>query len=145
MVEFDYDEVVSDIDDGEVFEWVLDHYPECIMITAGPAHEEPEEKILFVNKYFEEMTGYSRDEAIGERPTMLQGEKTSEHVIDELRERLSEEEHFIGETVNYRKNGEEYVVRWSIDPVKPTKDSGVTHWVSIQRDITDDALANGFL
>jgi PAS domain S-box-containing protein len=140
-----YDEIVSEVSDEQTFEWVLDHYPECIMITAGPAHQEPEEKILFVNKYFEQMTGYSREETIGETPSMLQGEETSEYVLDELREKLSKEEHFIGETVNYRKDGEAYTVRWSIDPIKPSEDSGVTHWVSIQRDISDDALANGFL
>lgn len=91
------------------------------------------------------MTGYSREEAIGETPTMLQGEKTSEHVIEELVERLSEGDHFIGETVNHRKNGEAYTVRWSIDPIEPNEDAGVTHWVSIQREVTDDTLTNGFL
>ncbi len=140
----DYEEMVSNVDEG-TFGWVLDHYPECVMITAGPAHERPDEEILFVNKYFEQMTGYSKEEALGETPEMLQGEGTSEHVIDELTESLSEEKHFIGETTNYRKNGEPYKVRWSVDPLRLSEDSGVTHWVSIQRDMSNDALTNGFL
>lgn len=141
----DYEKIVSEISDEETFGWVLDHYPECIIITAGPAHEKPEEEILFVNKYFEEMTGYPREEALGETPKMLQGEETSEHVMSKLTERLSEEEHFVGETTNYRKNGEPYQVRWSIDTLRPSEGSEVTHYVSIQRDVSNDGLTNGFL
>jgi PAS fold. len=91
------------------------------MITAGPAHEKPEEEILFVNKYFEEMTGYSKEEALGETPKMLQGEETSEYVIDKLTQSLAEDGHFIGETTNYRKDGEAYKVRWSVEALKPTE------------------------
>ena len=141
----DYEEMVSEVSDDGTFGWILDHYPECIMITAGPAHEKPEEEILFVNEYFEQMTGYSKQEALGETPKMLQGEETSEHVIDKLTQSLSEEGHFIGETTNYRKSGEAYKVRWSVDALKPTEDAGVTHWISIQRDMSDDPLTNGFL
>jgi PAS domain S-box-containing protein len=140
----DYEEMVSNVGEG-TFGWVLDHYPECVMITAGPAHERPDEEILFVNRYFERMTGYSKEEALGETPKMLQGEETSEHVTDKLSEDLSEDGHFIGETTNYRKDGEPYSVRWSIDGIEPSEGSGVTHWVSIQRDMTNDALTNGFL
>ncbi len=140
-----HDEMVSEVSDEDTFGWVVDHYPECIMLTAGPAHEKPDEEILFVNKYFEEMTGYSKEEAVGETPKILQGEETSEHVTDKLTESLSESGHFIGETTNYRKNGDPYKVRWSIDAIEPDEESGVTHWVSVQRDMSDDALTNGFL
>ena len=141
----EYDEIVSEIRDEDTFGWVLDHYPECIMITAGPAHDRPDEEILFVNKYFEQMTGYSKEDALGETPELLQGEETSEHVIDELTQKLSENNHFVGGTTNYRKNGEAYTVRWSVDPIEPSPNSGVTHWISVQRDISDDGLTNGFL
>lgn len=115
------------------------------MITAGPAHTKPEEEILFVNKFFEQMTGYSKEEALGETPKILQGAETSEHVIDKLAESLSEEQHFIGETTNYRKNGQPYQVRWSVDALKRGEDSGITHWISIQREMSDDPLTNGLL
>lgn len=141
----EYEEIVSEVRNEETFGWILDRYPECIIITAGPAHEKPEEEILFVNRYFEEMTGYSKEEALGETPKMLQGERTSEHVMSKLTERLSEEEHFVGETVNYRKSGEPYHVRWSIDTLRPTEGADVTHYVSIQRDVSNDGLTNGFL
>jgi PAS domain-containing protein len=51
-----------------------------IIVTVGPAHENPAEEILFGNKYFERMTGYSKTEALGETPKMLQDQQTSEHV-----------------------------------------------------------------
>jgi len=67
--------MTSEVSDGETFGWVVDHYPECIMITASPAHAKPDEQILFVNKYFEQMTGYSKEEAIGETPKMYRARK----------------------------------------------------------------------
>lgn len=141
----DYGELPSEIGTAETFALIVDRFPECIMVTAGPAHQKPEEEILFVNRYFEQMTGYGKEEALGETPKMLQGEETSEHVMDKLTENLSEGGHFVGETTNYRKSGEPYQVRWSVDALRSGEGSDVTHWVSIQRDTSDDALTSGFL
>ncbi|WP_299262569.1 PAS domain-containing protein [Halorientalis sp.] len=140
----DYGEITAEVGDTRVFAQILDRFPECVMITAGPEHDKPEEEILFVNKHFEQMTGYGKEEALGETPKMLQGEETSEQVMNKLTENLSEDGHFVGETTNYRKSGEPYQVRWSVDALESDEDSGVTHWVSIQRDTSDDALTSGF-
>jgi PAS domain S-box-containing protein len=141
----DREETPSEVTDSGIFRQILDQYPQCIMITAGPAHTKPEEQILFVNERFEQMTGYSEQEALGETPKMLQGAETSEHVIDKLTESVSEEQHFVGETTNYRNDGEPYQVRWSVDALRTDEDSGVTHWISIQREMGDDPLTNGLL
>lgn len=138
-------EITSDVGDTQIFAQILNRFPESVMITAGPEHDKPEEEILFVNKQFEEMTGYEEKEALGETPKMLQGTETSEQVMSKLTENISEDRHFVGETTNYRKSGEPYQVRWSIDALESDEGSGVTHWISIQRDTSDDALTSGFL
>ena len=66
---------------------------------------------------------------------MLQGPETDPMVIDRLRLCLREERYFEGTTINYRKDGSSYVVRWNISPVR--NDEGEpTNFVSIQQDIS---------
>lgn len=98
--------------------------------------EKPGPKIVYVNDGFTRMTGYTRDEVIGKTPRILQGEKTDRKVLDKLRSRLSDGLPFFGHTVNYRKDGSEFVNQWDIHPLTDI-DGNVTHWVSYQHDITE--------
>lgn len=98
--------------------------------------EEPGPKIVYVNDGFTRMTGYTKEEAIGNTPRMLQGPKTDRDVLDKLKERLREGKSFFGHTVNYRKDGSEFINQWDIHPL--TDEEGeITHWVSYQHDITE--------
>jgi len=98
--------------------------------------DEPGPEIVYVNDGFTRMTGYSREEAIGNTPRMLQGEKTDRAVLDKLRKRVTEGQAFFGHTVNYRKDGTEFINQWDIHPL--TNNEGeITHWVSYQHDITE--------
>jgi PAS domain S-box-containing protein len=98
--------------------------------------EEPGPKIVYVNDGFTRMTGYSREEVIGKTPRILQGEKTDRKVLDKLKSRLSDGQPFFGHTVNYRKDGSEFVNQWDIHPLTD-RDGNITHWVSYQHDITE--------
>jgi PAS domain S-box-containing protein len=108
---------------------------DSILITSLEL-EEPGPTIVYVNDGFTRMTGYSKDEAIGNTPRMLQGPKTDRKVLDNLKKRLKEGQSFFGHTVNYRKDGSEFINQWDIHPL--TNDKGeITHWVSYQHDITE--------
>lgn len=98
--------------------------------------EEPGPEIVYVNDGFTRMTGYSREEAIGNTPRMLQGPKSDRAVLEKLKKRLTEGQAFFGHTVNYRKDGSEFINQWDIHPL--TNEEGeITHWVSYQHDITE--------
>ncbi|MAO65780.1 MAG: PAS domain S-box protein [Balneola sp.] len=119
----------------KLLEQAIKHDYDSILIT-DLSLEKPGPKIVYVNDGFTRMTGYSKEEAIGNTPRMLQGEKTDRKVLDRLKERLIEGQAFFGHTVNYKKDGSEFINQWDIHPL--TNDSGeITHWVSYQRDITD--------
>ncbi|MEX2456636.1 MAG: PAS domain S-box protein [Balneolaceae bacterium] len=108
---------------------------DSILITSLEL-EKPGPKIVYVNDGFTKMTGYTREEAIGNTPRMLQGEKTDRIVLDKLKKRLQDGQAFFGHTVNYRKDGTEFINQWDIHPLT-NKEGEITHWVSYQHDITE--------
>ncbi|QDT15417.1 PAS domain-containing sensor histidine kinase [Alienimonas californiensis] len=89
---------------------------ESVIIT-GPNLEAPGPEIRFVNEAFERMTGYDWDEAVGRNPRMLQGPDTDPGETERLKTQLRAGRSFRGEAVNYRKDGERYVVQWTAAPV----------------------------
>ena len=118
-----------------LIEQAIKHDYDSILITELNL-EKPGPKIVYVNSGFTRMTGYTKEEVIGKTPRILQGEKTDRKVLDRLKERLIEGQAFFGHTVNYKKDGTEFINQWDIHPL--TNDNGeITHWVSYQRDITD--------
>lgn len=97
---------------------------------------EPGPKIVYVNDGFTKMTGYSKDEVIGKTPRILQGPKTSRSVLDRMKQGINAGEGFFGHTVNYKKDGSEFINQWDIHPLVDNN-GDITHWVSYQRDITE--------
>lgn len=112
---------------------------EAVLITEAQL-DRPGPRIEYANPAFERMTGYTTTEVIGRTPRILQGPRTSRAVLDQLRTQLSQGKPFEGETFNYRKDGSEYILRWHIGPVRDAQ-GRITHWVSIQRDVTEQKRA----
>jgi len=135
-------EAFEDLPDVEVphklFAAAVQHIRSPIVITSAEL-ERPGPKILYVNPAFTEITGYELDEIRGKTPRILQGERTDPLLLDVLKRRLREDEHFRGEAVNYRKDGTEYVIEWEISPIR-ARDGSVEYWVAVQRDVTERHL-----
>jgi diguanylate cyclase (GGDEF)-like protein/PAS domain S-box-containing protein len=93
-------------------------------------------RILYVNEAFTAMTGYSSAEAVGQTPRILQSPRTDPAELDRLRVALAAWEPVEVELLNVRKDGSEFWVQFIIVPV--ADEAGwYTHWVSIQRDVTE--------
>lgn len=114
----------------------LEEARDSVIITEANPLDPPGPRIVWTNKAFSRMTGYGREEVIGETPRILQGPETSRSVLNKVRSALENERAVHAETVNYRKGGTPYVVAWHIAPVR-TENDELTHWVSIQRDVSD--------
>ena len=110
---------------------------ESVIITEGSPLEEPGPRIEYVNEAYEEMTGWTEAEIIGETPRVLQGPETDREVLDSLRMALQAGERWQGETINYKKGGKPYQVQWNISPVIG-EGGEIEHWVSVQRDVTEE-------
>ncbi|WP_439536131.1 PAS domain-containing protein [Methyloversatilis sp.] len=110
---------------------------DIIMITeAEPVSAPDGPRILFVNDAFERVTGYSRDEAIGRTPRILQGPATQPDALTRLRTALKEWRPVREEVINYKKSGELFWLELDIVPIADEK-GWYTHWVAIERDITE--------
>jgi PAS domain S-box-containing protein len=107
---------------------------ESILITDALL-DEPGPRIVFTNAAFTAMTGYSAEEVRGRTPRLLQGPATDRAVLRRLRHALESGAAFEGSTVNYRKDGSEFVLEWKIAPIRDSANR-VTHFVAVQRDIT---------
>lgn len=91
--------------------------------------------IIYTNPAFEEITGYSRDEALGKSPEILKSGVQGPDFYHKLWECITEGQPFRGTLINRKKNGELYCAQESITPIKD--DAGkITHYVSVIKDIT---------
>lgn len=111
----------------------LEYCPDAIVVTM-PDMELPGPTIVFVNKAFEHLTGYSRSEALGRNPRFLQGPATDRRVLDAMRRAVGLGEAFQGQIVNYRRDGSPYVIEWKLAPMRDSAGT-VTHWVAVQREV----------
>lgn len=119
-----------------LFESVVVNAHDAVVITEAEPINAPGPRIVYVNQSFTRVTGYTPDEVLGRSPRILQGPRTARAALDRIRRALERWEPVTVELVNYRKDGSEFVVENSIMPVA-NADGWFTHWVSIQRDITD--------
>ena len=119
----------------ELLEGAIRNDYDSILITELNL-EKPGPRIVYVNDGFTRMTGYLPEEVVGKTPRILQGPKTDRAILDRLKRRLIEGQAFFGHSINYRKDGSEFINQWDIHPLL-NKDGEVTHWVSYQRDVTE--------
>lgn len=119
----------------KLMESVIENANDMVVITEANPSKYPGPKIIYVNDCFVRSTGYSKKEAIGNTPRMLQGEKTDPETIKLIREAIHSWKPIEVELLNYRKNGEQFWNNVSISPL--ADESGYfTHWIAVQRDVT---------
>ena len=81
----------------------------------------PDNPIVYVNRAFEELTGYAEAEIVGRNCRFLQGERTEPAALAELRQAIAAETVCILEILNYRKNGDAFWNALHIGPIYDEK------------------------
>lgn len=121
----------------KVFESVLNNTADPIIITEAEPLDYPNgPKIIYVNEAFKKSTGYSEEEILGKTPRILQGPASDQNIIKQMGSDLRSWKKIDTDVLNYTKEGKEFWVNLSIAPVANEK-GFYTHWISIQKDITD--------
>jgi len=113
---------------------VLEAAVESILVTTGDL-DAPGPTIVYVNPAFERMTGWSRKEIVGQSPRVLQGPKTDKSIFDDLERRLACDGVWEAQAVNYRKDGQQFIMEWSIAPIRDEQNV-IYQYVAVQRDVT---------
>ncbi|MFD2111739.1 PAS domain S-box protein [Thiorhodococcus fuscus] len=108
----------------------VEQTPASVIIT------DTETRIDYVNPAFLRQTGYTREALLGQTPALLQSGKTPPETYASLRDALRRGDIWKGEFHNRRKDGTQYVCAAIIAPIRQP-DGRITHFVSIQEDVTE--------
>ncbi|UTV26743.1 hybrid sensor histidine kinase/response regulator [Photobacterium atrarenae] len=98
---------------------------------------DAEGRITWVNSAFEQLSGYSLVELLGQTPgRLLQGEQTDPQAVKAIRQSLASNQPIRVEILNYHKCGASYWVELDISPVF-NEQGGVERLIAVQRDVTE--------
>ncbi|MBI5560571.1 MAG: EAL domain-containing protein, partial [Deltaproteobacteria bacterium] len=96
--------------------------------------------IEYVNPAFTNITGYSKEEALGKNPRLLSSGETPKPVYEELWKTIKAGNTWRGVFKNKKKTGESY---WANEVILPVRDEtgAITGFLAMQEDITERMAA----
>ena len=121
----------------KLLETVITQSKDSIIITEPDFKNSEIPKIIYVNPAFSVMSGYPIDEIIGKTPNIFKGPNSDKEEYRKLIDALKKKQECLIETISYKKNKEEYWVRFSMIPIYDTENE-LSHWISIQRDVSEE-------
>lgn len=111
------------------FKYAVENSDDSIVVTDVQRH------IVYVNEAFTRVTGYTKEEALGQNPNILKSGHMSEEFYKNMNKILDNGEKWSGEFINKDKNGEIYYERASITPMFVNKK--LNGYLAIKLNITD--------
>ena len=116
----------------KLLQTAVDHVSETIVITDHKAN------IIYANPAFTSITGYSREEAIGQNPRFLQSGQTKPEAFTQMWQTLVAQKNWRGHFINRKKDGSLYEEEVSISPLID-HEKRITHYIAVKRDISEEA------
>jgi PAS domain S-box-containing protein len=93
-------------------------------------------KIQYVNPAFTAMTGYTKEEAVGQNPHILKSERNSRVFYEELWSIIRSGRIWHGELINKRKDGTLYCEEMRIAPIQDSK-GDIASYIAVKHDVTE--------
>lgn len=117
----------------ELLERIVDASEDGIVV----AEQEGDENILiYVNRGFERLTGYSADEILYRDCRFLQNDDRDQEALQSIREALKEGRSSREVLRNYRKDGSLFWNELSITPVYD-EDDKLMYYIGVQKDVSE--------
>jgi two-component system, cell cycle sensor histidine kinase and response regulator CckA len=95
---------------------------------------DPQGFILWVNRAFTVLTGYSSEEVMGQTPSLLKSGKHDRKFYQDLWATILAGQTWHGNLINRRKDGSLYEERHTINPMR-SKEGVITHFIAIVSDV----------
>lgn len=108
----------------------FERFPIAFVLTNPKIDDNP---IVYVNRAFEQLTGYAADSAIGHNCRFLQGEKTDKSTVKALGDAIRAAQPHRTELINYRADGSTFRNELSIEPIHDDQGQLVA-FLGLQRD-----------
>lgn len=108
----------------------IEQAAEIVMIT------DPRGNIQYLNPVFEKVTGFSRQEAIGQNPRILKSGRQNAEFYRNMWQTISSGDTWTGRIVNKRKDGKLFTETMTISPVRDAAGE-IVNYVGVKRDITE--------
>lgn len=100
----------------------------------------PDNPIVYANKAFEQISGYSQEEIVGRNCRFLHREDCDPAALETIRKALRQHEACTVTLLNYRKNGDPFHNCLSIRPLVD-QEGRVIYYLGVQYDVTDKIQA----
>ncbi|MDZ7756508.1 PAS domain S-box protein [Rhodohalobacter sp.] len=116
---------------SDIFLSALEQTPASIVITDADG------QIVYVNKFFSELSGYTYEEVLGKNPRILKSGYQSDEFYKKLWATIISGKIWKGEFLNQKKDGSLY---WEKATIKPIKDDEgeIRHYIAVKQDVTEE-------
>jgi PAS domain S-box-containing protein len=112
----------------------------CINGVTLSDPDQPDNPIVYANKAFERITGYSQDEIIGRNCRFLQGTERDQPEIEGIRDAMRENTEVTVTLRNYKKDGTPFFNEFTIRPLTD-RQGKVIYYLGVQHDVTEELVA----
>ncbi len=116
----------------QILSLILDECINGITLADPDLDDMP---IVYANKAFEAVTGYSQEEVIGRNCRFLQGDDRNQKEIKRIQEAINDQKPVEVILRNYKKDGELFYNRFKIIPLFD-RNGKLIYFLGVQYDIT---------
>jgi len=102
--------------------------------------DQDDNPIVYANKAFEKISGYSNEETVGRNCRFLQGQEKDQEELQQVRDAIKNAKPVEVTLKNFRKNGELFYNRLSITPLFDNE-GHLIYFLGVQYDVTEQILA----
>ena len=121
----------------QILTQILDGSVNGITLSDPDQDDNP---IVYANKAFEKISGYSNEETVGRNCRFLQGQERDQEELQQVREAIKNAKPVEVTLKNFRKNGELFYNRLSITPLF-NSEGQLIYFLGVQYDVTEQIQA----